>query len=73
VSSIREQLRDEAASVSQLTRTESSACVSPRTRYRSRPARHLAVAPTVPSTPHRGPFVEVELEEHPPDPRRRES
>ena len=70
VSSIREQLRDEAASVTQLARTDSAACVSPRTRYRSRPARHLTVAPTVPSTPRRGPFVEVELEEHPPDPRR---
>jgi transcriptional regulator GlxA family with amidase domain len=71
VSSIREQLRDEVA---QLTRTERpTPCVSPRTRYRSRPARHLAGVPTVPPAPRSGKLIEVELEEHPPDPRRRES
>jgi putative intracellular protease/amidase len=76
VSSIRERLRDEAASVAELAPNESAACVSPRTRYRSRPARHLTVAPTALSAPsalRRGPFVEVELEEHPPDQRRRDS
>ena len=74
VASIREQLRDEAASVTQLTRPERpAACVSPRTRYRSRPARHLAVAPSARTPTPMGKVVEVELEEHPPDPRRRES
>jgi hypothetical protein len=72
VSSIREQLRDEVAQ--QLNRTDRPApCVSPRTRYRSRPARHLAVAPKVPPAFRGGKSIEVELEEHPPDRRRRES
>jgi transcriptional regulator GlxA family with amidase domain len=64
VASIREQLRDE------VSRIEPTPCVSPRTRYRSRPARHLAVAPREPSSPGGGSVVEVELEEHPPDSRR---
>jgi transcriptional regulator GlxA family with amidase domain len=67
VASIGEQLRDEVARVDR-----PAPCVSPRTRYRSRPARHLAVAPPVPSSPRTG-SVEVELEEHPPDPRRQGS
>lgn len=51
-----------------------SACQPPRTRYRARPARRgVTAAPTAPA-PAVGrrdtTFVEVELEVHPPDPRR---
>jgi transcriptional regulator GlxA family with amidase domain len=57
IRTIREQLRDEV--------TRPLPCVSPRTRYRSRPARHLAVVPAPPSQGRA--VVEVELEEHPPE------
>ena len=71
VASIREQLRDEVAQLNRIDRP--APCVSPRTRYRSRPAHHLAAAPKVPPAPSGGKLIEVELEEHPPDRRRRES
>jgi transcriptional regulator GlxA family with amidase domain len=75
VASIRQQLRDDAASAAQPTLGERSApCVSRRTRYRSRPTHHLRVAPSAPPPRSRsGKLIEIELEEHPPDPRRRES
>jgi transcriptional regulator GlxA family with amidase domain len=51
-----------------------STCQSPRTRYRSRPARRIAAptdtAPAPAGGRGRTRFVEVELEDHPPDPRR---
>jgi transcriptional regulator GlxA family with amidase domain len=66
---IRQQLADLA--------NEPSTCQSPRTKYRSRPARRVATpAPTARTAPAgagggRHPtLVEVELEDHPPDPRR---
>ena len=68
IASIRGQLRDDAARVERPT-----ACLAPRTRYRSRPAAHLQVAPRAPAASRDGGRVEVELEEHPPDPRRRGS
>jgi transcriptional regulator GlxA family with amidase domain len=43
-----------------------SPCHPPRTRYRSRPARRVA-PPAPPSAVRSSTFVEIELEEHPPD------
>jgi transcriptional regulator GlxA family with amidase domain len=63
---IRQQLAELA--------NEPSTCQSPRTKYRSRPARRVATpAQTAPASAGGGrhtTFVEVELEDHPPDPRR---
>jgi transcriptional regulator GlxA family with amidase domain len=61
VHTIREQLRDDVG--------RTIVCDPPRTRYRARPARHLAVAAPKPG-PARA-VVEVELDEHPADRRRR--
>jgi transcriptional regulator GlxA family with amidase domain len=59
---IREQLAESA--------NQPSTCQPPRTRYRSRPARR-AVARRAPSPVGRvTTLVEVELEDHPPDPHR---
>jgi transcriptional regulator GlxA family with amidase domain len=59
VKTIREQLRDDVG--------RATTCDPPRTRYRARPARRLAVATPRPASGPGRAVVEVELDEHPAD------